>query len=73
MRISVRAKARASKVSVKKLKDNSYTVSVTEPAEDGKANRGVIRALAKYFKISQSSVSLVSGHSAHVKIFEIQN
>ncbi len=73
MRVNIRVKAHASKVFVKKLGENSYTVSVTEPPEDGKANRGVIRALAKHFKVPQSNINLVSGHSARVKIVEIQN
>lgn len=73
MRIAVKAKAHASKISVKKTGDNAYTVSVTELAESGKANLGVIRVLAKYFKVPQSCVELVSGHSARTKIFDIKN
>ncbi|MEK7525478.1 MAG: DUF167 domain-containing protein [Patescibacteria group bacterium] len=72
MRISLRVKAHASKVSVKKLENNSYTVSVTEPPEDGKANRGVIRALAKHFKVPQSNINILSGHAVRSKMVNIE-
>ena len=50
---------------------DSYTVWVKEAPEDGKANDAVIRALAKYFDISKSSVELVSGATNRDKVFEI--
>lgn len=48
-----------------------YKVSVKEPPVDGKANKAVLKALAEYFDVSQSEVSLVSGTTSKNKIFEI--
>ncbi|MEK7194936.1 MAG: DUF167 domain-containing protein [Patescibacteria group bacterium] len=72
MRISVKVKAHASKVSVKKLPDGSFAVSVTKIPEHGNANKAVIKTLADYFKVAQSLVRIISGRTSHIKIFEIQ-
>ena len=49
-----------------------YKVSVKEPPVQGKANEAIGRALASYFKVSPSQVSLVSGSSSKQKVFEIE-
>jgi uncharacterized protein (TIGR00251 family) len=51
--------------------ENGYLVRVKEPAKEGKANKAVIRALAEYFKVSQSSIRIVSGLEGKNKIVEI--
>jgi len=48
-----------------------YKVSVKEPPVGGKANNAVVKALAEYFEVSQSLVTLVRGGSVKNKIFEI--
>ena len=52
-------------------KGDYYTVSVKEPAKQGKANQAIEKLLAEYFKTSLSHVRLVSGASAKRKVFEI--
>lgn len=84
MRIFVKAKTDAKIVFVKEIIEpvslfssskpksiSVYTVSVKEPAVDGKANKAIIQALAKHFGIAPSLVTLVSGATAKQKIFEI--
>lgn len=56
---------------MEKNEDGSFLVWVKEPAEKGKANKAVIKALAKYFGVAQSEVKIVSGFSSKQKILEI--
>ena len=82
MRIIVKVKPNAKNETVERvtqptllLEDKKemdiYKVSVKEPPVDGKANKAVIKALAKYFEVSSSLVNLVSGASVKQKVFEI--
>ncbi len=52
-------------------KEEYYKVSVKEPPVEGKANKAIIKLLAKHFKVSQSEISLISGASSKIKTFEI--
>jgi uncharacterized protein (TIGR00251 family) len=47
--------------------DGSVTVRLKAPAQDGQANTALIAYLAQVFKVSKSSVQLVTGHSARFK------
>jgi uncharacterized protein YggU (UPF0235/DUF167 family) len=44
---------------------------VKKKAEEGRANRAVIKILANYFKIDESMIKLVKGFKERNKIFEI--
>lgn len=46
---------------------------VNQPPLEGKANKAVIEALAKYFKVKRKSVLLLSGEKSKIKLFEIIN
>lgn len=46
-------------------------VYVTEPPEDGKANKAMIELLAKHFKVSLSSIKILKGHFDRNKIINI--
>ncbi len=48
-----------------------YKVSVTEAPVAGAANKAIIQALAGYFEVAPSCVTLVSGQTSKQKIFEI--
>ncbi len=85
MRIFVRAKTDARVTKVTKIVEppslfrtpipksiSVYKVSVTESAVDGKANKAIIQALAEYFKVAPSLVTLISGATAKQKVFEIE-
>lgn len=48
-----------------------YKISVKEPPMDDRANKAIINVLAKYFEVSPSRVTLLSGHTTKQKIFEI--
>ena len=46
-------------------------VKVKEPPKEGKANRAIIRLLAEYYKVTQSSVRIISGIGNKSKVVEV--
>lgn len=62
---------RAGKNEVVKISDAEYKVKVTAPPEKGKANEKVVELLAYYFKVPKSSVSIIAGKSARIKIIDV--
>jgi len=70
-RISVTVKPNARHGSVEKISDSEFAVAVRAPARDGAANRAVIEALAEFFAIPKSTLSIVRGQSARKKLVEI--
>jgi uncharacterized protein (TIGR00251 family) len=68
IRVKVTSNARSEEV-IKN--ENDYLVRVKEPAREGKANKAMIKALAGYFKVTQSSVRILSGVGGRNKIVEI--
>ncbi len=55
-----------------KVNENQIIVGLTSKPERGKANRELIRKLAKHFNISTSQVRILKGHRSHSKIVEIK-
>ncbi len=49
----------------------SWKLSVTAPAEAGRANDAVVRLLADIFELPSSSVSIVHGRSGRTKVAEL--
>lgn len=49
-----------------------YKVSVKEMPIHGQANKAIIKALAKHFKVAPSLITLVSGQTSKQKVFEIE-
>jgi len=71
MKITVKVKASAKQKRIEKLSDNSFSVWVKEKPQEGKANYAVREALAEYFDIPKSRVTLHSGEKSKIKHFEI--
>ncbi|MBI2098495.1 MAG: DUF167 domain-containing protein [Candidatus Wildermuthbacteria bacterium] len=71
MKISVKVKPGAREEYIKEIGEGNFEVAVKEPPVQGKANRAVARALAEYFHVSQSQVSIVSGYTSRNKVVEI--
>ncbi|MDR3581824.1 MAG: DUF167 domain-containing protein [Candidatus Pacebacteria bacterium] len=79
MKIFVKAKPGAKKAYVKEedgglfaeAAERRFTVAVTAPAAQGKANRAIERAIAEYFKIAPSRVRIVAGQVSRQKTVEI--
>ena len=70
-KISVTVKAQARRSGVEKLSETEFHVAVRAPARDGAANRAVIEALADFFAIPKSHLSIVRGQSSRKKLVEI--
>jgi uncharacterized protein YggU (UPF0235/DUF167 family) len=45
---------------------------VKEKAEEGRANRAVIKVLADYFRVDELKIKLIKGFKERNKIFEIK-
>lgn len=52
-------------------KGDTLVVTTKEPPKEGRANRQVIKLLAKHFKVPQNQVKLVSGFKKRDKVVEI--
>ena len=48
-------------------------VKVKEPPIEGKANRAVVRVLARHFGVAPSRVRIVSGLTSKDKVIEIDD
>lgn len=71
MKLFIKAKTKSKNVSVKKIDNNHYVISVKEPPVRGKANQAIIEALAGYFGVGKSNIKIVSGFVSKQKIIEI--
>ena len=71
MKIKVLAKPNKKERKIIKVDDTTYKVYVTEPPEDGKANKAIIESLAEYFKVPKSNVQLMFGETSKEKVFMI--
>jgi len=71
MRIYVKVIPRASKNEVVKISDGEYKVKLTAPPVDGKANKMLLKMLAEYFDIPKSSLQIIGGKTARVKMVDI--
>ncbi len=73
MKISITAHPNSKKPRIEGDNQNGLHVFVKEPPVDGKANEAVRRALAEYFKVAPSLVTLVRGGGGKRKVFEIDH
>ena len=46
-------------------------VKISQPPEDGKANKALIELLAEYLKIKKNSITIIAGEKSTHKIIEI--
>jgi uncharacterized protein len=67
--VKVTPKAAAAKVVDK---DGQLSVYVTVAPEDGKANKAVIKLLAKRFGVAPSRISVIRGETSRHKTIEIE-
>ena len=69
--IPVRVQPRGSRSEILGLVGGRLKIKTTAPPTDGRANKDVIKQLAKAFKVPPSRVTLKSGASARNKIFVV--
>lgn len=62
---------RSSKNEVTKTGEGEYKVKLTAPPVDGKANIMLLKVLSEHFGVSRSSLKIVGGKSARIKMVDI--
>lgn len=72
MKIFVKVKAGAKQEKIEKVGENKYNVFIKERPQKGAANRGLVKAVARYLGVSSNHVSIISGHKSRNKIVEIK-
>jgi len=70
-RINLRVIPRARQNKIDIDSDGRYRLHTTAVPVDGAANDAVVRALADYFKVPKSQITIVRGMTARDKIVEI--
>ncbi len=71
MRIYIKVSPRSSKNEVVKVSEGEYNMKLTAPPVDGQANEALIKLLAKFFGVSKSSINIVGGKTAKIKMVDI--
>ncbi|HEY4927533.1 MAG TPA: DUF167 domain-containing protein [Acidimicrobiales bacterium] len=71
MKRSVLVRPRSSRSTVGGSHDGLLVVRVREPAADGRANRGVVEAVAGALDLSAGSVRIIGGRSSRRKVLEV--
>jgi len=72
LRIKVLPKSPKTEI-VDKLDDGTIKIRVAAPPEKGKANRELIKFLAKHFNTDKKSITIVSGKSDPLKLIKIES
>lgn len=73
MHIKVRVVVESKKESFEKTAEDTFSVSVREKAEQGKANKRVQELLGDHFEKPAGTFRIVSGHHAPNKIIEFEH
>jgi hypothetical protein len=71
MRVRVKVMPRAKQPGIEMLADGSLRVRVAAPAEGGRANEALLKALAGHFGVPPRAVRIVSGLTRRAKLIEI--
>ena len=71
MDLKVRVIPNARKNEFSGWRESELVLRLNVPAIDGKANKAAVEFIARYFGVSRSAVSLLSGEKSRHKIFQI--
>lgn len=71
MKWEIKVIPNAAKSQVTERGENWMKVKIAAPAQDGKANKALLKFLAKEFGVSPSRVKLLRGEKSRVKVVEI--
>ncbi|PIP63869.1 hypothetical protein COY12_01140 [Candidatus Roizmanbacteria bacterium CG_4_10_14_0_2_um_filter_33_96] len=71
MKIFVRVKTKAKIKKLIKIDEAHYSISINSLPEKGKANKEIVKTLAKYFSTTISKINIISGEKSKEKIIEI--
>ena len=71
MFIKVKVKAGVKKEKIEKKSDNSFIISVKEPAERNLANTRIREIISNLYNVNIKAVRIISGHQSPSKILSI--
>lgn len=71
MLLSVYIQPNSSKSEISGEHDGMLKIRIASPAVDGKANRELVKFLAKHFKIKKNQITIKSGETSRRKILKI--
>ncbi|MGC9505170.1 DUF167 domain-containing protein [Baaleninema sp.] len=71
MIVTVKVKPNSKQQSIAVEEDGSFTVRLQSPPVDGKANKELVKLLAKRFGVRKSQVAIRSGETSRIKRIEI--
>ncbi len=71
MRIYLKVSPRSSKNEITKISEGEYKVKLTAAPVDNQANLMLKEVLAKYFNVPKSSLTIIAGKTAKIKLVEI--
>jgi len=69
--ITAHVRPRSSKNALEWIDEETVKVFVTNPAEKGKANEGVINLLSEYYNIPKTCVEIARGKNTRIKQIRI--
>jgi uncharacterized protein YggU (UPF0235/DUF167 family) len=72
MYVKVRVVPKAKKETVKKIDDQTFEMTIKEPAERNLANNRIKELLANEYSVNSKLVRMVSGHHSGSKIFDVK-
>ena len=70
-RLRIKVHARARRNELVGIQGGLLRVKVTAPPVEGKANQAVIELLAAHLRVPKSSIRIVSGEHAPLKLIEV--
>lgn len=73
MRITVHATPRARRQQVGGQHDGALRIAVTAPADKGRANRALVKALAGALGVAPAQIELISGKTSRRKVFRVSD
>ena len=69
--INVKVLPRASKNEIVEKQDNIYKIKLTVPAIEGKANKALLKLLAKRLHIPRTKIEIITGERSRIKTIRI--
>jgi len=71
-RIKVKVLPRSSKNEIVSRQEGYYTIKLTSPPVEGRANKALLDLLAKKLRIPKRHMEIISGKSSRIKSIRIQ-
>jgi uncharacterized protein len=70
--LAVRIQPRAPQSALRGELEGALKIAIAAPPVDGAANEELVRFLAKFFRISRQSVTIISGQTSRHKVISLK-